>query len=146
MRVIHTAKSVFERFRYIIAYLFFGACSMVANLVAYYICYQTLGISNIFSTAIAWFVAVLFAFITNKLWVFESKSFGPNVIVRELVSFFGCRVATGLLDLCIMFVSVDCFAQNEMLWKTIANVVVIVLNYASSRLIVFRVGKDKEQI
>ena len=138
MRIISFVKSVFNRYRDIIAYLFFGACSMLANIAAYYACYHVIGFSNVCSTAIAWLVAVLVAFITNKLWVFGSKTFAANVLARELLSFFSCRIATGLLDVGIMYVAVDCLAGNEILWKIIANIIVIVLNYVASKLVIFK--------
>ena len=140
MRIINLVKSAFNQYRSIIAYLFFGACSMFANIAAYYICYHAISFSNICSTAVAWLVAVLVAFITNKLWVFGSNSFAANVFIRELLSFFSCRIVTGLLDVGIMYVAVDCLAGNELCWKIIANIVVIVLNYVASKLFVFNKG------
>lgn len=129
-----------NRYRVVIAYLFFGACSMFANIATYYVCYRVFGFSNVYSTAIAWLVAIIVAFITNKLWVFGSKSFAAKTIARELLSFFSCRITTGLFDVGLMYVAVDCLKGNEILWKTIANIIVIVLNYAASKLLVFNKG------
>lgn len=138
MKTNDTLKTIFRRYRAIIDYLFFGACSMLVNIATYYLCYHVCGIGNVPSTVAAWFTAVLVAFITNKLWVFDSKSFESTIFIRELLSFFSCRIATGALDVAIMYVAVDCLAKNEMLWKLLANIVVIILNYVASKALIFK--------
>ncbi len=128
---------LFRRYKSFIAYVFFGICTTLVNLFCYRLFYFVLGISNVPSTVIAWLFAVLFAFITNKLWVFESKSFAITTLLPELVKFFICRVATGLLDVLIMWIAVDKMKWNAMAWKLISNVLVIVLNYVASKLVIF---------
>lgn len=87
---------------------------------------------------IAWVAAVVFAFITNKLFVFGSKSFKTDVLVREMASFFGCRLLTGILDIVIMYIAVDVMDMNSTLWKFLSNILVIILNYLASKLVVFK--------
>ena len=131
-------KTLFLKYKSIIAYVFFGGCTTLVNTAVYYLCYNLLGISNVVATVIAWLLAVLFAFITNKLWVFESKSFSAQVLRRELPSFFAARLLTGLLDLLIMYIAVDRLQLNALLWKLLSNVIVIILNYIASKLFVFK--------
>lgn len=131
-------KQLLQKYRGIIAYLFFGVCTTLINVVAYQLCYNVTGIPNVPSTVIAWVLAVLFAFITNKLFVFESKSFARNVVIREAINFFGCRILTGLLDVAIMYVAVDLLHWHALLWKVLSNGLVIVLNYVASKLIIFK--------
>jgi len=131
-------RELLHRYRGIILYGVFGVLTTAVNTACYYLCFDILALPNLVSTAIAWLVAVLFAFITNKLWVFDSKSFAKGVFFRELASFFSCRIATGLLDLGIMYVAVDCKGRNEMLWKLLANIIVIVLNYVASKMLIFK--------
>ena len=83
----------------------------------------------------------MFAFITNKLWVFESKSFDFKLFMKELGSFTVCRLATGALDLGIMFVGVDLLKGPAMILKVISNIIVIILNYVMSKVFVFKKGK-----
>ncbi len=128
---------LFKKYKSFIFYAFFGVCTTLVNLLFYRLFYFVLGISNVPSTVIAWFFAVLFAFITNKLWVFDSKSFEITTFLPELVKFFICRIATGLLDVLIMWLAVDKMKWNAMAWKLISNVLVIVLNYAASKLVIF---------
>ncbi len=119
-------------------YLLFGGLSTLVNVGVFYVSFEKLGISNVPSVIIAWLFAVIFAFITNKIWVFGSKSFERKTFVREAVSFFGCRILTGLLDVFIMYLSVDVFNLNAIVWKVISNLIVIVLNYIASKLLIFR--------
>ena len=96
-----------------------------------------MGINNVPATALAWLFAVLFAFVTNKLFVFASKSLKVSVILYELATFFACRIATGLVDVAIMWLAVDKMHWNAVLWKFLSNILVIILNYVASKLIIF---------
>lgn len=90
------------------------------------------------SNVIAWIIAVLFAFITNKVYVFESKNITMRVIVNELLKFTGARLATGVLDSIIMFVSVDLLYGPALVTKVVSNIIVIILNYILANLFVFK--------
>ena len=95
-------------------------------------------IPNVPSTCIAWILSVLFAYLTNKVYVFQSKSFKKEVLLREGLQFFGCRLLTGILDVAIMFVAVDLLHWNGLVWKVISNILVIILNYVASKLLIFK--------
>lgn len=125
-------------YKSIIAYLFFGGCSTIINIVAYYFSYNLIYFNNVVSTIIAWFAAVIFAFITNKLWVFESHSFNNITVLYELFTFFAFRVLTGALDVLIMWIAVDKYSLSPIVWKIISNVIVIILNYIASKIVVFK--------
>ena len=131
-------KFLIKKYYSIISYLFFGVCTTIVNVAIYNICYDFMGISNVISTIVAWFVAVVFAFITNKWFVFESKTCSLNILRHELVSFFGCRFLTGILDVAIMFVAVDFMGLPALIWKIVSNILVIILNYFASKLLIFK--------
>ncbi len=133
-----TILSLMKKHKSFILYAVFGVLTTVVNLVIYNLCYYKSGMSNTLSNILAWFFAVAFAYLTNKIWVFESKSWKWNVLRREVSAFFGCRIATGLLDVIIMYVCVDVFGWYAMLMKLISNVLVIVLNYIFSKLLIFK--------
>lgn len=137
-------KSLINKYSHIVAYLFFGVCTTGVNVAIYYICYNICHILNVPSTIIAWVFAVVFAYITNKLYVFDSKSFEWTLLKREIPTFFGCRLLTGILDVIIMFLTVDVWGWNANLWKLLSNVIVIVLNYLASKLIIFRHSSEKK--
>ena len=85
------------------------------------------------STMIAWFLSLLFAYLTNRKWVFHSEADTAKAVVKEIVSFFACRVGTELIDLFCMWLFVDMLHMNNMVIKVIANVVVIAVNYLSGK-------------
>ena len=127
-----------KKYKSLILYAVFGGLTTLVNMAAYWLCYEVLGIPNTVSTCIAWFLAVCFAFITNKLWVFDSKSFDAKTLKHEIPTFFGARIATCLLDVAIMYLAVDVMHWTPIVWKLISNVIVIVLNYIASKLLIFK--------
>ena len=92
------------------------------------------------STILAWVLSVLFAYVTNRKWVFHSEADTKKAVVKEIISFFACRIGTELVDLAAMFIFVDLLHCNDMAVKVIANIVVIILNYAASKFVIFRHG------
>ncbi len=135
-------KELFLRYKQIILYLFFGACTTLINTLCHMLLFLRLGWSNAVSTLTAWFVAVLFAFFTNRRYVFESRSTLPGKRIKELLSFFQYRALTGVLDLGIMLAAVDWLHWNSTLWKLISNVIVTILNYVFSKYLVFKKPKE----
>ncbi len=131
-------KESWNRYKSVISYLFFGVCTTAVNIIVYYLCARMLKMGTAGSTAAAWAAAVLFAYITNKLFVFESRSFEKSLMIRELASFFTCRLLTGVLDLAVMYICVERFGWNDMIMKVISNALVIVINYVASKLLIFK--------
>ena len=122
-----------KKYKSVILYLIFGVLTTLVNFVAYNICYTKLQFPNLVSNTIAWILSVLFAFITNKIWVFKSKSFGLSKLAR---------LFTGFLDTAIMFVGVDLLKRNWIIAKIVSSVVVVILNYIFSKLFIFRKNKE----
>lgn len=133
--LINKALKIYKDYKMPILYIVFGGLTTLINIVVYSLFYYFVKIGNVPSNIVAWIIAVIFAFITNKLYVFESKNAS---IWYELATFFACRLSTGLLDLGIMYLSVDVFSLNELIMKIISNVIVIVLNYIFSKVIIFK--------
>lgn len=119
-------------------YLFFGVLTTVVNIIVYYICFEIVAISNLISTVIAWILSVLFAYITNKLWVFASESKSFSETIQEFLRFIAVRGATGILDVAIMFIGVDVVGCKGMTIKVIANIIVVIINYIASKVVVFK--------
>lgn len=126
-------------------YLVFGALATLVNIVVYSACYYAIHIENGISNVIAWVVAAIFAYITNKFCVFNSKVDTNKALIYEIASFFGCRLFTLAIDEAIMIITVNRLAWNALLMKIIANIVVIILNFVFSKLIIFKKGnKDNK--
>jgi len=135
-------KNLFTKHKSFIMYAIFGVCTTLINWGTYYLCYSVIHIPNIPSNIIAWVLAVAFAFITNKIWVFDSKSFTGKTLIYEIWTFIAARLATGILDIVIMYFAVDVFSMNSTVWKLISNIIVIAINYILSKLIIFKKGNS----
>lgn len=127
-----------EKYKSFVAYAVFGVFTTIVNIVAYNVCYYNLEFSNTLSNIAAWILAVTFSYLTNKVWVFDSKSWKWKVLRKEIPAFISCRLATGVIDLVIMFVCVDLLGLHAMLMKLLSNVLVIILNYVFSKLVIFK--------
>ena len=130
--------SLYKKHKDVIPYLIFGVLTTAVNVVSYALLTRVVHLSTIVSVIVAWFLAVLFAYLTNRKWVFKSKAKTRKEIAREVVSFFSCRLATGVLDWLIMLVFVDGLHFNDIIIKIIANIIVIVLNYVASKMVIFK--------
>ena len=96
-----------KKYEDVLLYLIFGVLTTLVNFVTYYICYTKFHWINLVSNTVAWILSVMFAFITNKIWVFKSKSFQTELVLRELITFVVSRLSTWLLETVIMIVGVD---------------------------------------
>lgn len=134
-------KELYNKYKDIIPYLFFGICTTLTNTVVYWLSAHAVELPVFPSTVIAWFVAVLFAYITNRKWVFRSEARTAVEIIKELISFFVCRLATGVLDWGVMIIFVDVMKFNDLIIKIAANILVILLNYIASKLVIFKKNK-----
>ena len=115
-------------------YVVFGTLTTIVNIVVYFTL-EYIGVNYIISNIIAWFLSVLFAYVTNRIWVFESKS--PN-IMKEMVLFFSGRIFTGVLDTALLYLFVDILTLGNTFSKIAVEIIITILNYLLSKLIVFK--------
>lgn len=140
-------RKFIEEHQKLIAYLFFGALTTLVNIVVY-AAGTALGLSVGWANALAWVLSVVFAYYTNRRWVFQSACTGLWERLRELGAFAACRLGTGLMDQVIMILGVDYAGSrfiapdHRYIWglgvKVASNVLVIVLNYVLSKVFVFK--------
>ena len=127
----------FQKYKEAIIYLFFGVLTTAVNYLVFFPCYNLLGLSAAVSSILAWVVAVAFAFVTNKPFVFKSQDWSAKVLWPELVRFVGCRMGSGLLETAALLLTVDILGGNGNFWKITLSVLVVILNYFASKLLVF---------
>lgn len=165
-------RELFEKHREIIMYCIFGVSTTIVNWLVYSICVvmmpdnfagwlKTIIVSQfhldykiVIAGLIAWIVAVVVAFVTNKLWVFESKSWKHELVRKEALTFFGGRIATGILEviavpaLVAWGFDITLFRVDGLPAKILVSVAIVVLNFVLSKFISFRqpeTGTKKEQ-
>lgn len=119
----------------LILYVFFGTLTFFVNIITYFFFESLLGINYLISNVLAWFLSVLFAYITNRIWVFESKS--PDIL-KEMSLFFGGRIFSGAIDTALMYLFIDVLTIGNTISKIVVQVIVVILNYIFSKLIVFK--------
>lgn len=120
-----------------IKYIFFGIATTVINLLSYLIL-SLIGMTYVLSNLIAFLLSIIFAFITNKLYVFNSKSWERDIVIKEGITFLGARGITFCGDMMLLIILIEVAGINDFIAKCIVNIVVIVLNYILSKLIVFK--------
>ena len=130
-------RKLLEKYWDILTYLFFGVLTTAVNYLVYLPCYNLLHWSAGLSNVLAWIVAVAFAFLTNKPFVFKSRDWSWNVVWPELCKFVGCRIGSGVLETAILMVTVDWLKCNGNVWKLITAVLVVILNYIGSKFLAF---------
>ena len=130
-------RKLLEKYWDILTYLFFGVLTTAVNYLVYLPCYNLLHWSAGLSNVLAWIVAVAFAFLTNKPFVFRSHDWSWKVLWPELTKFVGCRIGSGVLETAILMVTVDWLKCNGNVWKLITAVLVVILNYIGSKFLVF---------
>ena len=131
-------RTLLEKHWDVLSYLFFGVLTTAVNYIVYLPCYNMLGLSGSLSNAIAWVVAVAFAYLTNKPFVFQSHDWSAKTVIPELTKFVGCRLGSGVLETAIIFLTVDLLGWNGNVMKLLTSVLVVVLNYIGSKLLVFK--------
>ncbi len=140
-------KDLFIKYKEVIMYLIFGVATTLVNWIVYSLLMKTSVINMTVSNAIAWFMAVVFAYITNKIFVFESKSWNPAEVWKEVVKFFSARIATGVIEIgglpLLYYIGVkqSIFGVEGFLAKILVSVIVVILNYVFSKIFVFSTKK-----
>ena len=100
-------RELLQKYREQAAYVFFGGLTTLVNIVAYFVADSVLHMATVPATAVAQVLAVLFAYVTNKKYVFKSETHGAKELLREMGSFFACRAVSFVLDIGIMWLTVD---------------------------------------
>ncbi len=148
----------FKKYEEIIVYIFFGVLATIVSWGSYAVFERVFHLSVIVSNTLSWILAMVFAFFTNKVWVFKSKSFESKLVAREFVSFAASRAVTGVIELvgvpllekagldsifynivyAMKLEKIGVLLTKGIYSKVILSIVIVILNYVFSKLIVFR--------
>ena len=130
-------RNFFSKYWDVLLYLIFGGLTTLVNFLVYFPLYNLQGLSGAFSNVIAWLVAVIFAFLTNKPFVFQSYDWSVKTVLPEATKFVGCRILSGLMETLSIWMFVDLLRWNGNWIKIIVSVMVVILNFIFSKWIVF---------
>ena len=131
-------KNIISKYKEVILYLIFGVLTTVVNIVAYAVCTRVFSLDVYSSNVVAWVLAVLFAYFTNKNYVFSSKAKSYKEKIKEVLLFYWYRLLTFGIDMLIMYVMIDLMGINDIASKIVDNVVIIILNYIFSKCFIFK--------
>ena len=126
-------------------YLVFGVLTTLVNYVSYFGATRGLKINYIVANIIAWFISVVFAYVTNKFWVFEDKSLEIRKLIKEVFLFVMARVMSGGVETLMLFVFATLLGFNDGVIKIIASVFVVIFNYVVSKFFIFNGEKESMQ-
>ena len=140
MKIYRSFRSYLEEKRLweIFIYLFFGGLTTVVNIVTFTVSYQIFNLSWPISNTISWIFSVLFAFVTNKLWVFQSKTESIPALAWEFAKFIFYRVLSFGMDMACMYLFIDMLHTGNLIAKIITQIVVVVANYIFSKVFIFK--------
>ena len=142
---METIKILWNKYKEIINYLIFGVLTTIVNYVSYIILTKVCNIDYLVSTVIAQVISIIFAYITNKIFVFQSKNLSKKEFFREMFSFFGFRILSLFLDMGFMYLFVDMIHLNDIIMKLVSNVLIVIANYIFSKLFIFRKKEAKKE-
>ena len=135
-------REFFLKYKNLLVYLVVGGLTTFVNFLVYFPLYNWLSFSATVSNTIAWGIAVIFAFFTNKRFVFHSDDWSTKVVVSESSKFVGCRLLSGLIETVPIWFLVDFLEFNGNTVKIIVSVFVVIFNYFFSKWFVFRNRKN----
>ena len=131
-------KDLLQRYREIIIYIVFGIVVTLVNFAVYLPLHNLAGLSAAVSNCIAWVVAVLVAFLTNKPFVFKSHDWSWKTVTREFYKFVIFRIGSGMAETAVLLITVDILSWNGNLMKFLTGIAVVIANYLGSKLLVFK--------
>lgn len=134
---------IYQKQREIINYLIVGVLTTLVSLIIYYSLVYTIlnpdkALELQIANVISWIISVLFAYVTNRKFVFQSTNRKKG---KEFISFVSARILTLIMDMLIMYFGVTLLKGNDKIWKIVSQIIVIISNYILSKLFVFK--KDK---
>ena len=139
-KLYELAKKCYLKYKEIVNYLICGVLTTVLNFVVYMLFTRLMHLEEVTSSSLAWLVAVIFAYIVNKIFVFESKT----KEFKEFVLFIGCRIISAITcDVVTFALMVKVLHINDVVSKIVTQIMVIVVNYLFSKLLVFRKKENK---
>lgn len=133
-------RTLLQKHRELLAYLVFGVLTTLVNYLAFLLAADHM--STVAATWMAWVVSVIFAYLTNRAWVFRSGTGGAAALLREFLQFVGARLFSGILDVGVMYWLVDLCGLDKRIIKLASNVLVVVVNYILSKFWIFRKNQD----
>jgi putative flippase GtrA len=138
---LRKTERFYKKNKEVLLYLFFGGLAFLVSIGTYVLFNVSWGMNELIANIFSWIITVLFAFFTNRIWVFQSRTNGTGEFVKQLFLFYAGRVITLMVEEVILLVFITWLGFSSVFVKVIAQVVVIVLNYVISKILIFKPKK-----
>ncbi|MCC0784421.1 GtrA family protein [Clostridioides sp. ES-S-0108-01] len=129
---------ILKRYKEIILYLFFGVLTTLVNMITYLFFTRIVDLDFLIANFLAWLFSILFAYLTNKFFVFNSKKTDFIFFIKEFTSFVSCRLISGITEMLIMYIMINFLLINDFIVKILTNIIVVILNFLFSKAIIFK--------
>lgn len=137
IKIFKFAYPFYKKYKELLLYLFFGALTTLINIVVFALFTEAASLDELVANLIAWVVAVLFAYVTNRIWVFNSHCRNAIQLIKEILSFYSGRIFTLLVEELILWLFIKQLMFAALPIKIASQILIIVLNYIISKLFVF---------
>ncbi|MBF7059039.1 GtrA family protein [Weissella confusa] len=135
--MIECVMNLYAKHRMMVLYILFGGFTTVVSLLSYSVL-VLLSVNYQVANLVSWILSVTFAFVTNKLWVFDAKDFSVKTWLVEGSKFYLGRLSTFALEAGLLFIGVTLLQGNAIMWKLIIQIIILLTNYFISKLLVFK--------
>ena len=136
LKCFRFVQPFYEKYKEQLLYLFFGALTTVVSLGRFALFTKVIPCDELLANVISWLLAVLFAFLTNRTWVFQSDA--QENFPKQMLSFYLGRVATLLMEEALLLIFVKVLHWDAMLVKLAAQILIVIANYVISKLFIFK--------
>lgn len=136
-------EEFYKKNKEVLLYLFFGGLAFLVSIGTYVLFNVFLGMNELIANIFSWIITVLFAFFTNRIWVFQARTNGAIEFVKQMFSFYAGRVITLVAEEAMLLVFITWLGFSSLLVKIIAQIVVIILNYVISKVLIFKPTESK---
>ena len=142
-KLLDWGLGMYHKYQEAIDYLFWGGVAFVLSMVLFYIFANMMMIEEQIANVITWIICVIFTYLTNRTFVFKSKTKGMKAITKEFTEFTSARLATLILENIVLLICIDLLTWHNMIAKLIGQFLVIVSNYILSKLWIFKKKESK---
>ncbi len=137
-RLLRRWQPLYQKHKAVLLYLLFGGLTTVISIGTFWLGHSVLQLNEHFSNVISWVLAVLFAFLTNRVWVFSAPTDNAKAFWKQLFRFYGGRLTTLAVEELLLFVFITVLKINGMVVKVGAQIAVLILNFVVSKWFVFK--------
>ena len=144
-RLLKPLNPFYKKYKEPLLYLFFGGLTFCLSVFLFWLFAELLFMNALVANIIVWIICVIFAYLTNRTWVFKDKAHDTKGVIREAAAFTIGRLGTLGLEELILWIGIDILGLNSMAVKVVAQVLVIIGNYVVSKFFVFRKSGTAEK-